>query len=114
MKETYTVVPSPLGELLLGGIDTRLRRLSFLGAGTNRPPVPLDPCWRRDDDAFSDLRLQLDQYFAGTRRAFDVELDLVGTEWELKVWNALLEIPYAQTRSYGQIAAEPTPATEWH
>ena len=106
MNETYTVVPSPVGDLLLGGIETRLRRLSFLGAGTKRPPTPLDPHWQRDDGAFPDVRLELNEYFAGTRREFDVELDLIGTEWELKVWNALLQIPYGETRSYGQIAAE--------
>jgi methylated-DNA-[protein]-cysteine S-methyltransferase len=106
MNEIYTVVPSLVGDLLLGGIETRLRRLSFLGAGTKRPPIPLDPRWQRDDDAFPDVRTQLDEYFTGTRREFEVELDLIGTEWELKVWNALLEIPYGETRSYGQIAAE--------
>jgi methylated-DNA-[protein]-cysteine S-methyltransferase len=106
MSEIYTVVPSPVGDLLLGGTGVRLRRLSFLGAGTKRPPAALDPRWQRQDDAFADVRLQLDEYFAGIRREFEVELDLTGTEWELKVWNALLQIPYGETRSYGQIAAE--------
>lgn len=106
MNEIYTLAPSPVGDLLLGGVGTRLRRLSFLGAGTKRPADPIDPRWRRQDDAFADVRQQLDEYFAGTRREFAVELDLIGTEWELKVWKALLEIPYGETRSYGQIAAE--------
>jgi methylated-DNA-[protein]-cysteine S-methyltransferase len=106
MNEIYTVVPSPVGDLLLGGIHTGLRRLSFLGAGTKRPPAPPDPSWQRDDDAFLDVRLQLNEYFAGTRREFDVELDLIGSEWELKVWNALRRIPYGDTSSYGQVAAE--------
>jgi methylated-DNA-[protein]-cysteine S-methyltransferase len=106
MNEIYTVVPSPVGELLLGGVETRLRRLSFLGAGAKRPPITVDPHWQRDDGAFPDARLQLGEYFAGSRREFELELELIGTEWELRVWNALLEIPYGETRSYGQIAAE--------
>jgi methylated-DNA-[protein]-cysteine S-methyltransferase len=105
MNEIYTVVPSPVGELLLSGLDTRLRRLAFIGSGTKRPPVPIDPAWRRDDDAFPQARTQLDEYFAGARRDFELELELIGTEWELQVWGALQRIPYAQTRSYGQIAA---------
>jgi methylated-DNA-[protein]-cysteine S-methyltransferase len=106
MNQIYTVVPSPVGDLMLSGIAGRLRRLSFLGAGTRRPPVPIDPLWRRDDDGFPELRRQLDEYFTGERRQFEVELELIGTEWELKVWNALLHIPYGETRAYGQIAAE--------
>jgi methylated-DNA-[protein]-cysteine S-methyltransferase len=106
MKEIYTVVPSPVGELLLSGVDSRLRVLSFLGSGTKRPPTPIDPSWQRDDDAFPEVRTQLEEYFAAARREFDLELELIGTDWELKVWDALRRIPYGETRSYGQIADE--------
>jgi methylated-DNA-[protein]-cysteine S-methyltransferase len=106
MNQIYTVVPSPVGDLLLAGDGRRLRRLSFLGPGTRRGPAPIDPGWRRDDGVFSGLCAQLDEYFSGARREFQVELDLIGTEWELKVWNALLKIRYGETRAYGQIAAE--------
>lgn len=47
---------------------------------------------------------QLDEYFAGVRKAFDIALHPVGTEFQLRVWNALLEIPYGETRSYKEIA----------
>lgn len=50
------------------------------------------------------IETQLTEYAAGTRRAFDLPLDLHGTEFELRVWNALLEIPYGETRSYGELA----------
>jgi methylated-DNA-[protein]-cysteine S-methyltransferase len=106
MNQIYTVVPSPVGDLLLSGVDSRLRVLSFLGSGTKRPPAPIDPRRQRDDDAFPEVRTQLEQYFTGTRREFDLELELIGTDWELKVWDALRRIPYGETRSYGQIAAE--------
>ena len=47
---------------------------------------------------------QLDEYFSGTRKAFDIPLHPVGTEFQQQVWNALLEIPYGETRSYKDIA----------
>ncbi len=105
MNEIYTVVDSPVGELLVGGVagSPGLRRLWFLDA---EAADVADPSWARDDDAFPDARLQLEEYFAGERRRFDLELDLIGTEWEERVWNALLSIPYGETRSYGEIASE--------
>jgi methylated-DNA-[protein]-cysteine S-methyltransferase len=52
------------------------------------------------------VREQLEQYFAGARRSFDLDLDLHGTEWERRVCDALLRIPYGETRAYGDIARE--------
>jgi O-6-methylguanine DNA methyltransferase len=51
------------------------------------------------------LETQLKEYFAGSRREFDLVLDLAGTPWQRKVWSALLEIPYGTTTSYGRLAA---------
>jgi methylated-DNA-[protein]-cysteine S-methyltransferase len=48
----------------------------------------------------------LEEYFAGTRQDFDLELDPAGTDFQLRVWRVLRGIPYGQTRSYGQQAAE--------
>jgi O-6-methylguanine DNA methyltransferase len=48
---------------------------------------------------------QLDQYFAGARRRFDLPLDLPGTPFQQRVWQALSEIPFGETLSYGQLAA---------
>ena len=49
-------------------------------------------------------RQQLDEYFLGIRRSFEVPLHPVGTDFQKKVWNALLDIPYGETRSYKEIA----------
>jgi methylated-DNA-[protein]-cysteine S-methyltransferase len=49
---------------------------------------------------------QLKEYFAGTRQAFDLALDFQGTEFQKKVWHALLTIPFGQTRSYAEIARQ--------
>ena len=55
-------------------------------------------------DLNSDIQKQLTEYEKGSRKVFDLPLHLKGTEFQLKVWNALLEIPYGETRSYQQIA----------
>jgi len=56
--------------------------------------------------AIREAASQLAEYFARTRRAFQLPLDLRGTPFQLAVWNALLRIPYGETRSYGQLAVE--------
>jgi methylated-DNA-[protein]-cysteine S-methyltransferase len=58
----------------------------------------------RDDAAFDDAVEQLDAYFAGELTEFDLELDLDGTAFNRQVWTALRDIPYGETRSYGDIA----------
>jgi methylated-DNA-[protein]-cysteine S-methyltransferase len=105
MNEIYTVVDSPVGELLLGGEagSPALRRLWFVDG---EAAEVADASWTRDDEAFPDARRQLDEYFAGERRSFDLELNLIGTDWERGVWDALLSIPYGETRSYGEIATQ--------
>ncbi|CCQ94905.1 Methylated-DNA--protein-cysteine methyltransferase, constitutive [[Clostridium] ultunense Esp] len=58
----------------------------------------------RDDDRLADVKSQLEEYFRGNRKTFTLPLDLKGTPFQKAVWNALLEIPYGETRSYKQIA----------
>ena len=58
----------------------------------------------KESALLKEAALQLEQYFAGKRKAFDLPLALKGTAFQLKVWRALQEIPYGQTRSYGEIA----------
>ena len=99
----YTTIDSPVGLLLLAGDGARLSRLAFLGDGARRPPSP-PAGWQQDPRPFASVRRQLDEYFEGSRRTFDIPLALDGTEWEQRVWQALLQIPYGETRSYGQIA----------
>ncbi len=62
------------------------------------------PFGERDDDGFDEVRTQLDEYFAGERTVFDLPLALVGTPFQVRVWEGLLQIPYGQTWSYGQLA----------
>lgn len=60
--------------------------------------------WTRDDNVFSDAVEQLEAYFAGELTDFDIDLELIGTAFQRRVWAALQTIPYGETRSYGQIA----------
>ena len=55
-------------------------------------------------DVLSEAVRQLDEYFAGKRRNFTIPLLFVGTDFQKKVWNKLLEIPYGKTISYGELA----------
>jgi methylated-DNA-[protein]-cysteine S-methyltransferase len=98
MTELWTIHESPIGPLTLRGGPGGLRGLDFPG----RDGV-LDPA-RHAADAFADARCQLEEYFAGERRAFDLPLDLRGTPFQLAVWERLREIPYGSTISYLQLA----------
>ena len=94
----YTRVDSPVGELLLTGDGESLSGLHFAEGAA--PPRNA----REDPEAFAPVLAQLEQYFAGERRAFDVPLELRGSDFQRDVWAALLEIPYGETASYGEIA----------
>jgi methylated-DNA-[protein]-cysteine S-methyltransferase len=98
MSSAWNIYESPLGPLTLIGGPAGLRELRFPGKGG-----PLDEA-ARDPDAVAVAVTQLDEYFAGRRRRFDLALDLVGTQFQLAVWHALLDIPYGMTVSYGEVA----------
>lgn len=102
MGETlYTVMESPIGRLLLAGDGARL---SCIGFPAGKGVVAPQPGWRRDDDAFGRAQEQLRDYFEGTRREFDLPLDLRGTDFQLTVWRELARIPFGETISYGELA----------
>jgi methylated-DNA-[protein]-cysteine S-methyltransferase len=97
----YTTFDSPIGELLLAGDEDGLHVLSMQDAPR---PRRIRPEWTRDDEAFADVRAQLEEYFDGARDTFEVKLALHGNPFEQRVWQELLAIPYGETVSYGHIA----------
>lgn len=97
----YTIVESPLGPLTLTGRDEGLTTLE-LPPRRGHPSVGAD--WRRDDARFADVADQLGGYFAGGLKEFDVALAPAGTPFQRQVWDALTEIPYGATASYGEVA----------
>jgi methylated-DNA-[protein]-cysteine S-methyltransferase len=98
----YSYVESPLGDLLVTRDDYGLNGLC-LPTGRYRQRVHDE--WERDDDAFDDVRRELDEYFAGTLQDFTVPLSPRGSTFQKQVWQALSEIPYGETTSYGKVAA---------
>ncbi len=97
----YTTIDSPIGELLLLGDDRALHGL-YMQEG--RKPVKISPQWQRSAAPLEGVRAQLREYFAGDRVAFETPLAMDGSQFELRVWRALTEIPYGETVSYGEIA----------
>ena len=96
----YTIMDSPIGQLM--GVGDGRTVNGLFTVGHHRQP---NPVWTRDDGALGDLRTQLQEYFAGSRRVFDLPLASDGTGFQRSVWAALREVPYGQTASYAQIAA---------
>ncbi|TFV54207.1 methylated-DNA--[protein]-cysteine S-methyltransferase [Mycobacterium sp. PS03-16] len=102
MTMRYRTIDSPVGLLTLAGVDGRIRHLRMV----DQTYEPDRNGWQPDDSGFPDAVEQLEAYFAGTRTEFDLDLDLVGTGFQRRVWEALLTIPYGETRSYGEIARQ--------
>jgi len=97
----WTVYESPVGPLTLVAGPRGLTDLNF--PGRLRPPS------EAAREPMPAVEEQLDAYFAGELRTFDLPLDPRGTPLELAVWRALLEIPYGETASYGEQAARLDP-----
>jgi methylated-DNA-[protein]-cysteine S-methyltransferase len=97
----YATLDSPVGELLLVGDGEALSGL-YMQDGPR--PVAIARSWRRADQPFAAARDQLRRYFAGELAEFDLALDGAGTAFQRRVWRALLEIPYGETVSYGELA----------
>ena len=83
-------------------VDGRGRLVLFNLSADGAQRVDCDAV--HDERAIARVRKQVEEYCAGTRTEFDLELAPAGTEFQRAVWNALLEIPYGETRSYGEIA----------
>jgi methylated-DNA-[protein]-cysteine S-methyltransferase len=100
MNRTHTVTGSPIGEITLVAEDGVLVAV-HMEARRDRNP---EKYGERVDTGFEDATTQIAEYFAGERKEFDLPLRPQGTEFELKVWEQLLRIPYGETRSYGEVA----------
>jgi methylated-DNA-[protein]-cysteine S-methyltransferase len=97
----YRTVDSPVGLLTLAGHDEVLTHLRMDDQA--HPPAGRE-AWIRDDEAFPKVVAQLVAYFAGELTEFDVAFELAGTAFQRRVWSALLDIPYGETASYGDVA----------
>ncbi|MEU2160810.1 methylated-DNA--[protein]-cysteine S-methyltransferase [Streptomyces chengbuensis] len=101
MSRTHTVTDSPYGPLTLVATDSVLSGL-YMTEQRHRPGEETfgDP----DPRPFREVIRQLDAYFAGDLKEFDLPLHLAGTPFQRAVWEQLLLIPYGETRTYGELA----------
>ncbi len=93
----YFVYGMPLGRLTIVADDKGLTQILF-------GPQTVEGAVRRPSALTNTAATQLQEYFAGKRREFDLPLNPRGTDFQLKVWGELSRIPYGQTRTYAQIA----------
>ncbi len=95
-------IDSPVGRLLIAADEAGLRLIEF---PSPRHPVPPGADWREGDHPLLQrAQRQLDEYFAGRRRDFDLPLAPRGTPFQRRVWDELAQIPYGRTRSYAELA----------
>ena len=97
----YTHIPSPLGPLLLAGDDAALHFLSFPSGHKSFGPRP---GWQPSAATFAEVRRQLDAYFAGDLRAFDLPLHIAGTALQTALWRYLPSLPFGTVQTYGTAA----------
>lgn len=99
----YCYFDTPIGELLLAGEADSLSMIGFPQGAMRRDP---EADWIYNEAPFDLVRRQLAEYFAGERKDFDLPLSLSGTEFQVAVLQALQEIPYGETTSYGAVAKQ--------
>lgn len=105
MPYEYKLMPSPVGQLTLVARDGKLSAILWETERANR--VRLGELHEANDSpVLLEAQRQLQEYFAGTRNQFTLELDFTGTDFQKQVWQALLTIPFGETRSYSQIAQQ--------
>ena len=110
MRIAYHMMSTPVGLLLLARSERGLRLVEFMQRKSLKrmiaahPPELAEAKWEPSLLELKPVVDQLDAYFNGMLHEFELPLDLQGSEFQLKVWKALLQIPFAETRTYGQIA----------
>lgn len=97
-REGFAIYPSMLGKIKIGYTDIAVTLLEKVQE--DKDDISGDKKSPLSDLAFS----QLEEYFNGKRKVFDFPLEMQGTEFQKKVWKALCDIPYGETRTYKEIA----------
>jgi methylated-DNA-[protein]-cysteine S-methyltransferase len=99
------VVRTPVGDLTLVASDCGLRAVLWPN-DNDRVRLPSTPEPAVAHPILDEAACQIEQYFAGARTGFDIDLDLRGTEFQVQVWEALSGIPYGETSTYGAQAEQ--------
>lgn len=96
-------VDSPIGQLNLTSSNNYITGLYM--EEQRHAPTDRDT-WIRNDPLFVEAVTQIEAYFAGALRTFDLPIKLEGTEFQMRVWNELRTIPYGETMNYGRLARQ--------
>lgn len=99
----YCYFDSPIGRLLLAGNKHHLTLLGFPKGSLSYKP---HQDWEYNSQCFTHWITQLSEYFDGKRQTFDLPYEVEGTEFQKRVLNCVAKVPYATTRTYGDIAKE--------
>jgi methylated-DNA-[protein]-cysteine S-methyltransferase len=99
----YDFLQTPIGKLMLAQDESGLCHVDF---ESGRYPTSIADDWRRDPNGLRDVKDQLNAYFAGELIDFDLPLAPRGSDFQRRVWDALVQIPYGATTSYGAIARD--------
>ena len=97
----YGWMESPVGDLLIVADEAAVRMIGFR---EGQHPGKVKEGWREGGSLVAEAGRQLDEYFEGRRRRFDLPLAPSGTPFQLRAWKMLQDIPYGATRSYGEQA----------
>lgn len=103
MTYAFKTMPSPVGTLTLVANDKGLCAILWPQDDPKRVRLPVLTA-DKANKVLHQAEKELGEYFAGRRTRFTVPLDFAGTDFQKQVWQALLEIPFGETRSYAQIA----------
>ncbi len=100
-EKIFRTLESPVGTLTVAGDGTVVTNLRM----TDQTHEPVGrTTWRHEPSAFTEAVEQLHAYFAGELTRFDLSLTMEGSGFQRSVWKALIDIPYGETTSYGEIA----------
>jgi methylated-DNA-[protein]-cysteine S-methyltransferase len=105
MSLAYKLIASPVGKLKLVASDKGLVAILWEKDSPRRVRLN-EPVEDKENPVLVETERQLGEYFAGKRKAFSIALDMRGTQFQKNVWEALLAIPFGETRSYGELAKQ--------
>lgn len=103
MNLYHKFINSPVGKLKIVASDKGLVAILWENDDPRRVPLT-DSIEDNQQQILVETERQLDEYFSAKRQSFSLPLDIRGTRFQKDVWNALLSIPFGETRSYGQLA----------
>ena len=104
-KTYYSIISSLYCDIILVADEKGLLKI-HLATHEGKRQFKIEPHWIKEESPFKEANKQLKEYFSGQRTTFDLRLHLIGTEFQKKVWNTLLTIPFGEVRSYKQIAKQ--------